>query len=69
MRRGHLGRGVRLAHDPQAPSIVICRRPRPRTHVLRTHVYGNEKSPRTGGDAAPSPTRHSHRSVVISAAR
>ncbi|HBF82883.1 MAG TPA: hypothetical protein DD420_24060 [Streptomyces sp.] len=64
MRRGHLGRGVRLAHDPQAPSIVICRRPR-----LRTHVYGNEKSPRTGGDAAPSPTRHAHRSGVISAAR
>ncbi|ESU46239.1 hypothetical protein P376_5784 [Streptomyces sp. HCCB10043] len=55
MRRGRLGSGIRLAHDPQSS--------------IDRHLPGNEKSPRTGGDAALTPTRRSHRSGLFSAAR
>ncbi|MEW5353024.1 hypothetical protein E0E62_11220 [Streptomyces sp. 16-176A] len=46
-RRGGGGGGVRLAHDPQS-SI--------RSTLPTAATFGNEKSPRTGGDAAPIPT-------------
>ncbi|PWI09678.1 hypothetical protein DIZ27_15870 [Streptomyces sp. NWU339] len=60
MRRGlrrHRGggRGVRLAHGPQSSIDRLRLRLRHfRPSGLRTS--GNEKSPRTGGDAAPIPT-------------
>ncbi|QDN57624.1 hypothetical protein FNV62_19545 [Streptomyces sp. RLB3-17] len=59
MRRCHLGggSGVRLAHDPQSSIDRLCQRLR------------NEKSPRTGGDAAPMPTTGRQWSGLISAAR
>ncbi|KAF5997288.1 hypothetical protein BOG92_041420 [Streptomyces sp. WAC00263] len=59
MRRCHLGggSGVRLAHDPQSSIDRLCQRLR------------NEKSPRTGGDAAPMPTTGHQWSGLISAAR
>ncbi|RDS61615.1 hypothetical protein DWC19_30770 [Streptomyces sp. M7] len=63
MRRGRLGggSGVRLAHDPQSSIDRLC----PRLRLSK-----NEKSPRTGGDAAPMPTiRIARWSGVISAAR
>jgi hypothetical protein len=61
VRRGHLGggSGVRLAHDPQSSIDRLCLR-----------LPGNEKSPRTGGDAAPIPaTRLVRWPGLISAAR
>ncbi|PJM97309.1 hypothetical protein CG719_02895 [Streptomyces sp. CB01373] len=63
MRRCHLGggSGVRLAHGPQSSIDRLC----PRLRLSR-----NEKSPRTGGDAAPMPTvLLVRRSGLISAAR
>ncbi|MPY39800.1 hypothetical protein FNH04_07675 [Streptomyces phyllanthi] len=60
LRRPGGGSGVRLAHDPQSsigsslPAAVFPR---------------NEKSPRTGGDAAPTPTTAHGWSGLISAAR
>ncbi|QFQ97140.1 hypothetical protein F9278_14010 [Streptomyces phaeolivaceus] len=42
--------GVRLAHDPQGSIDRLCRR------VFVRFRPGNEKSPRTGGDAALMPT-------------
>ncbi|AZQ34702.1 hypothetical protein EJ357_15430 [Streptomyces cyaneochromogenes] len=63
MRRCCLGggSGVRLAHDPQSSIDRLCQRLR---------FSGNEKSPRTGGDAAPIPTiRFTRWSGLISAAR
>ncbi|EMF56081.1 hypothetical protein SBD_3393 [Streptomyces bottropensis ATCC 25435] len=41
------GSGVRLAHDPQSSIDRLCQR------LVSSE---NEKSPRTGGDAAPMPT-------------
>ncbi|PTH88919.1 hypothetical protein C9J60_08855 [Streptomyces sp. A244] len=63
MRRRHLGGGggVRLAHDPQSSIDRLC---------LRLSGSRNEKSPRTGGDAAPMPaTRFVRWPGLISAAR
>ncbi|QEU85695.1 hypothetical protein CP969_13955 [Streptomyces viridosporus T7A] len=50
MRCGLRGSGVRLAHDPQSSIDRLC---------LRLRLPRNEKSPRTGGDAAPIPTLRS----------
>ncbi|MGX1093623.1 hypothetical protein RKD47_004304 [Streptomyces albogriseolus] len=46
VRRGLRGCGVRLAHDPQSSIDRLC---------LLLRLPGNEKTPRTGGDAAPIP--------------
>ncbi|QER88898.1 hypothetical protein F3L20_26245 [Streptomyces tendae] len=61
MRRGLRGCGVRLAHDPQSSIDRLC---------LLLRLPGNEKTPRTGGDAAPIPAcRDTGGSGLISAAR
>ncbi|TPQ20111.1 hypothetical protein FGD71_022215 [Streptomyces sporangiiformans] len=59
MRRCHLGggSGVRLAHGPQSSIDRLCQR------------SGNEKAPRTGGDAALIPATDSRWPGLISAAR
>ncbi|PHQ50082.1 hypothetical protein BLA24_21035 [Streptomyces cinnamoneus] len=71
MRGGHLGGGGGLAHRPLSSiDRRLCLRLRCSgiSRYLRRAFPGNEKSPRTGGDAAPMPAG-SHRPVLISAAR
>ncbi|AZQ71543.1 hypothetical protein EKH77_10245 [Streptomyces luteoverticillatus] len=73
MRGGHLGGGGGLAHRPQSSIDRRLSPVRSRSGAIGPGA-ANEKTPRTGGDAAPMPVRTAEGSAVtcrclISAAR